>query len=177
MPHYEYTRKASSEKCKGTTLEPYKTCEVTNLERTLPDYGLWDGTLRYNGAARYKEVFRNAYLVLGYNSASPSEETRVIIFKNALKNAYTALNKGLKPSDAGYVHNLLREIVDGETPTERRMRVIEALRAAWTKSTYASNRNRPSGSITPALPELDKSGVFNVWVSEDTPLFAPYEQR
>ena len=73
----------------------------------------------------------------------------------------------------------METIVDPNTPPDLRKTVIESVRKNWTIVTYAQNRGRPSGSITPALPELDKNGIFNVSVpgSKDTPLYAPYEVR
>jgi hypothetical protein len=175
--HYEYTRDPRAERCEKSPGNPYLRCSVTNVDRILPDLALYDGDHKMNGAWIHKRIFRNAYLVLGFNSASPSEENRVRIFQAALDGAYASLNQGLQKSDAGYVHNLLREIVEDSTPTARRARLIQALRKSWTLTTYRMNRQRPSGSITPALPELDRDGMFPVSPSKDAPLYAPYEDR
>jgi hypothetical protein len=73
--------------------------------------------------------------------------------------------------------NIIGTIVAPQTDETLRKKVIEALRKNWTIQTYKMNRERPSGSITPAYPDLDANGVFNVHVSKDTPLYAPYEDR
>lgn len=175
--HYEYTRDPKSEKCESSPGNPYLKCSITNVDRILPDLALYDGTHKMNGAWVHKRIFRNAYLVLGFNSASPSEENRVKIFQAAMAAAYAELNRGLTASSPDYVHNLLREIIADGTAKARRSRLIQAVRKAWTVATYRMNRGRPSGSITPALPELDRDGMFPVNVSRDAPLYAPYEER
>jgi hypothetical protein len=75
------------------------------------------------------------------------------------------------------VTNIIGTIVAPQTDETLRKKVIEALRKNWTIQTYRMNRKRPSGSITPAYPDLDANGSFNVRVSKDTPRYAPYEDR
>lgn len=165
---WEYTRRAADEKCLGPG--KYDDCDITNLERIMPDEGIADGSHMYNVPARYKKIFPNAYLILGFSSASPREKERSIIFQKVLDETY----KHLKPLG---VTNIIGTIVAPQTDETLRKKVIEALRKNWTIQTYKMNRKRPSGSITPFYPDLDANGVFNVHVSKDTPLYAPYEDR
>jgi hypothetical protein len=177
--HYEYTRIAKNEKCEGPG--KYENCHITNLERIMPDRGLFDGSHRFNGAWWNKRVFRNAHLVLGFNNTSPNEEQRVEILKAAIDRAYKSLNKNLTENDPRFIHNVLREIIDDATENSRRERVIEALRAGWTSATWDMNtregKRRLGGSITPLHPHLDANGVYNVKLGVETPSYQPYEQR
>jgi hypothetical protein len=172
-PHYEYTRRASRERC---TSPDRRNCPVTDLERIMPESGLYDGTHRYNHPYIMKRLFPSAYLVLGYSSASPNEEQRIGIFETAVHRATARLNAGLAASDPRFVHDLIAELSSAETRDEDRKRLIEALRFAWTASTESA-LGLPSGSITPAYPELDAHGIFNNPVSKEAPLVAPYEAR
>ena len=177
-PRFEYTRKASQENCSG----PYQDCPITDLERIMPDKFLFDGTHRFNEPWRMKRIFRHAYLVLGFSSASPSEEARARILQTTIDNARIALNKDksghpIASTDLSYIRNVLYTITNKDTPTALRKRVIQEVRKQWTIATFKMNRNRPSGSITPAFPDLDQNGVFNTVVSKDTPVHAPYEGR
>jgi hypothetical protein len=174
---YEYTRSSRRERCIGTPAEPFKNCPVTNLERIMPETFLYDGTHKFNEPARMKSIFRNAYLVLGFSSASPSEEQRAKILNQVLREATFDLNQELSATHQAIQNNILYTIVADETDNHLRMKAIELVRKHWTIDTYALNRQRPSGSITPAFPKLDQNGVFNVHVSRDTPLVAPYEIR
>jgi hypothetical protein len=174
---YEYTRSSRRERCIGTPAEPFKNCPVTNLERIMPETFLYDGTHKFNEPARMKSIFRNAYLVLGFSSASPSEEQRAKILNQVLREATHDLNQELLVTHQPAQDNILYTIVADQTDHDLRMKAIELVRKHWTLDTYSLNRQRPSGSITPAFPELDKNGVFNVHVSRDTPLVAPYEKR
>lgn len=157
---YEYTRNPKKERCEGTSTAPYQNCKVTNVDRILPDRLLWDGDHALNGGLVHREIFRNARLVLGYNSASPSEEGRVKIFETALKQTKEDLNRGIAPSSPDYVANPIAEIISDQTPAPRLERIIQVFRSAWTEATTRLNRARPSGSITPALPQLDSDGMF-----------------
>ena len=170
---WEYTRIKSEETCKG----PYTDCRVTDLERVMPESFLWDGTHRFNEPIRMKQIFRKAYLVLGFSSASPSEERRAFILQTTMDRTRAALNAGKKDTDLSYIRNVLYTIESDDTPTRLRKEVIEEVRKQWTIATNEYNADRPSGSITPAFPDLDKNGVFNVVVSKRTPAYAPYEAR
>ena len=173
---YEYTRLKQDEKCIPGLNEPFKNCPITNLERILPDSYLYDGNHLYNEPYRMKQIFRNAYLVLGFSSASPSEEQRAKILSQVLSKATEEVNRELSEKNASKIDNILYSIIDDQTPKPLRIKLIESVRKFWTIETYQLNRQRPSGSITPALPELDRNGVFNVNVSVDTPLISPYEK-
>ncbi len=166
--HYEYTRGPQFEKCLGPG--KYENCKVTDLDRILPERGLYDGSHRFNHPYVNKRYFPNAYLVLGYSSASPSEEARGVIFKTMLQRSYKDLKKY-------NVTNIILTLIDPKTPEDLRKNVIEVVRKNWTIVTYELNRARPSGSITPAYPELDSNGIFNTVVSKDTPAYSPYENR
>ncbi|MBC7690997.1 MAG: hypothetical protein H7222_04460 [Methylotenera sp.] len=177
-PHgatYEYTRSAQRERCRGPGR--YEDCYITNLERILPESFLYDGDHRVNEPHRMKQMFPNAYLVLGFSSASPSEEQRAEILQVALDRSEKVLNAGLASDSKDRVNHALKMIVDPATPHDVRLRIIEEVRKQWTIATYQMNRQRPSGSITPAFPELDKNGVFNYRVSKDAPTYLPYEAR
>ena len=77
--HYEYTRNVNDERCLGPGR--YERCSITNLERIMPESGLFDGSHRYNYPYMMKRLFPGAYLVLGFSSASPSESERTLIFQ------------------------------------------------------------------------------------------------
>ncbi len=172
---YEYTRRASAEKCLGPGR--YENCKITNLERILPETMLYDGEHLANEPARMKLLFPNAYLVLGFSSASPPEEVRAKIFADTLADTRRELDTGSDGGAPVRILNPIQTIVADETPSLLRERVIESVRRNWTRETYRLNGFRPSGSITPALPKLDRNGVFNIRVSADSPLYRPYESR
>ena len=184
--HYDYTLDAAEERCKGPG--KYDNCSVTNLNRIMPDEAIYGAEHIYNEPARMKLLFPNAYLILGFSSASPSEETRRDILEKALDDTRKELrlSPGVKAKDqSGQVvrkdaDNLLYTIIDESTLAEVRALYIQTLRRNWTLETYKMNRERPSGSITPALPELDQGKVFNV-SSKEIPgldeLNGQYEQR
>jgi hypothetical protein len=174
---YEYTRKSAAERCDINPGDPFKNCPVTNLERIMPESYLFDGNHVYDEPMRMKQIFRNAYLVLGFSSASPSEEQRAKILSLVLKEATRDLNSELSANHQTSQDNILYTIIADGTEKSVRMKAIELVRKHWTIETYKLNRERPSGSITPAFPELDANGVFNTKAPEHTPLFAPYEQR
>jgi hypothetical protein len=166
---YEYTRDEAAERCDGPGR--FEHCRITNLERIMPDRGLYDGSHRFNNPYQMKRLFPNARLVLGFSSASPAEETRVKLLSRALQATYHDF-PGLK--------SVFGAIVADGTPETLRMRVIESLRRHWALVTYAAS-GKPAGSITPAYPELDADGVFNVdvhsgdkWIG---PTYSPYEER
>lgn len=161
---YSYTRSAAKEKCIPNSLTT--NCPVANLERILPDSGLFDGTHRYNEAMKARELFRNAYLVLGFSSASPSEEERVQILQRAVQDATKQLNIPGK--------NAMDLIIEEATPEPLRKSAIVALRHAWEKATFAMNRHRPSGSITPRYPDIDRGYVMEVRQTNDPQLYAKY---
>ena len=165
--HYEYTRDEKLEKCKGPG--KYDNCLITNVDRVFPDSGLFDGSHRYNEALRMRDLFPNAYLVVGFSSASPAEEVRVKIFRAAVEMANHAL--GL-PIGTDVISTILNE----DTPEILRKDAIEAFRSAWEKNTFAMNRARPSGSITPAFPDLDERGVVLTRFTNDAQIYAPYRQ-
>ena len=166
---YAWTKKASDEKCSAPG--PYN-CEVLNLNRVFPARYMWSPEEPYNEPMNAKKMFPNAYLVLGYSSGSPPEETRARIFKIALDETRKELKK--KSHLAKYAPNVLYAIISDHTPDLDRKDVIEELRKQWTLSTYKHNRGRPSGSVTPAYPQLDDNGIYNIEVDKFAPTFAPY---
>jgi len=164
--HYEYTRATGDpEKCSGPG--PYDHCGLTNLDRIMPDSGLWDQTHRYNYPYMMRRIFPNANIILGFSSASPSEEERVKILKTAIDGTYADVNADLKkhPDPNGKVkviNNILLPLVeDGYTDSLKRS-IISSLRKNWTLATYKMNRLRPSGSISPAYPDLDAKSILGV---------------
>lgn len=157
-----YTRIASEERCE----KDGSSCDVTNLERIMPIQGLYDGTSRYNEARKMRELFPNAYLVLGFSSASPSEEMRVGILRAAVEAANRKL--GLKGD------NVIHQIVDENTSENTRRIAVAALREAWEMTTFKMNRGRPSGSITPKYPDIDDGRVMYLRQTNDPQLNSKY---
>ena len=206
---YEYTRDASKEKCLPGK---YNNCPVTNLERILPNTGLYDGEHRYNEPARMKMLFPNAKLILGFSSASPSEETRSALLQRALSQTRADL-KNLKLNDLSEeknnehldrlknLKNILYTITSDSVSAFDQKLVIRFLRKNWTLVTRDGNSKenvtfemvngrkvkttrvtyRPSGSITPAFPEIDGGKVFPVELESQFPelksLNGLYEER
>lgn len=162
--HYDYTRNEKEEQCKGPA--PFQNCKVANLERIMPEAGLFDGSHRYNQALRMARLFSNAYLVLGFSSASPSEELRVQILQEAVSLA----NQKLKLKGT----NVIQRIVDPASSESLRVEAIKSLREAWEIVTFKINRGRPSGSITPAYPAIDGGYVMNLKQTKDSQLYSKY---
>ncbi len=168
-PHsheYAYTRDVKNESCKGP-IGPYFPCEVANLERILPDAGLFDGTHRYNEAFKMNTLFKNAYLVLGFASASPSEELRVQILQSAIMRA----NQKLKLVGT---ENVVEMIVNPGTPENLRQAAVVALRDEWEYTSFKMNRNRPAGSITPKYPHIDGGYVSHLHLTNDPQMYAKF---
>lgn len=161
---YQYTRNAAKEQCDPSS--PTSWCPVSNLERIMPDSGLFDGSRRYNEALKARELFRNAYLVIGFSSASPSEEKRVLYLQRAVRMATKELGLSGK--------NAMDLIVGDQTPEPLRKRAIISLRRAWERVTFLANRQRPSGSITPRYPDIDRGYVMELRQTNDPQLNAKY---
>lgn len=164
MPEYAYTRDPKAENCSGPG--QFDNCHVANLDRILPESGLYDGSHRYNEALTAQNLFPGAYLVLGFSSASPSEELRVQILQAAVKMA----DKELELKN----QNVIKLIVDPATSDADRRRAVMALRTAWETVTYKMNRHRPSGSITPAYPDIDGGYVMTLRQTADQQLYSKY---
>lgn len=145
-------------------------CDIAHIDRVMPDYEVFDGSHRYNMALSVKKLFPQAYLVLGFSSASPNEEIRVRILEAALKDAAKSL-------DLRSGQSALELIVNPETPTELRKTAIIALRNSWEARTYQMNRGRPSGSITPAFPDIDKGYVMSLHQLQAPQLHGKYTQE
>jgi hypothetical protein len=171
---FEYTRSRSKEKCFGPG--KYDNCDVTNLDRILPDKFLFDGSHLYNYPYMMKRVFPNTTLVLGYSSASPSEEERVKILKATFDKSYGDLNLELKASGKR-INNILYPLVDPASPDTLNKEIIKVIRKNWTLESNAVNRERPSGSITPLYPDLDADGVLGAPLSRGSYQYGPYEKR
>ncbi len=171
----EYTFNDSDEVCvdKANGLH----CEVHNVNRILPDSGLWDGQHMYNLPLQMKKLFPRAYAVFGFNTPSPT--TPGVIWKSTFNETREKL----------MLNNFFQPLLSDETPSNLKQEIIQRMRISWTRATQQLNKrsrngkvvNRISGSITPAFPELDKNGLFAYEVGAkdfaEAPAFAPYEIR
>jgi hypothetical protein len=173
----EYVRSREQEKC---LTKPYINCPVTNLDRILPDKYLFDGSHVYNYPYMMKRVFPSATVVFGFSSASPPEETRVKIFQETLDKTYADLNAAFKQSGKK-INNILYPLtMQPNNPLlsdDLNRMIIKSLRKNWTLSSDAMNRNRPSGSISPAYPDLDADGVLGAPLSRGSKQYGPFEAR
>lgn len=152
-------------------------CDVFNVNRILPDSGLWDGLHTFNMPYQMKRTFPNAYGVFGF--ATPSPRTPGLLWKAAFADARLKLGR----------ENFFQPLLSENVSTNEKKQIIQRMRIGWTKATQEGNKrirngkivNRISGSITPAFPELDKNGIF-AYEGRGTdfpegPSFAPYEIR
>lgn len=160
---WAFTRDPKKEDCKGPGPS---LCDVANIDRVMPDVGLYDGTHRYNEAINMQQLFRNAYLVLGFSTASPPEEVRAVILQSAIQAASLKLNL----ADT----NVLEVIMNPQRSVESRKAAIQALREAWEQTSYKGNRGRPSGSITPAFPDIDNGNVLYLRQTKDSQFYSKY---
>ncbi len=172
---HDFTLFANREDCKDP--EGPNLCKRAYLNRVFPTRSLWDPEEPFNGPRRWKKLFPNAYLVLGYSTGSPPEEIREEILKLAIKNTEIQLNKTGSSRVNEYSHHIIQTIVSDHTPDPVRREVITEFRIQWTKATAALNGGRASGSITPAYPDLDANGVFSIPVAGRTLTYYPYEKR
>lgn len=160
----DYARKESDETC----LDSSKThCERYAIDRILPDSGLWDGSDMYNIPLKMKRLFPNAIGIFGFHRPSPFNPGS--IWKSAFSQARNALG----------VNNILIPLLSETVSTDVKKTMIQKLRVSWTKASFALNRGRANGSITPAFPELDQNGPFAYEPNDrelpSAPKFAPYE--
>ncbi len=170
MEHYEYTRKAKNEVCKAQA--NHEGCTITNVDRAMPDSGLLTARTASTGPAMMKELFPERVPRARLLERLTQRAAARRHLRRGFCAARSATSRGLLGSS-----NIIQQIIDPATPEPLRATIIEAVRRNWTRVTYEANRHRPSGSITPKLPQLDANGIFNVNVSKDTPMYAPYEQR
>jgi hypothetical protein len=171
--HYEYTRDPKAEKCEA---KPYGNCDVTNLDRVMPDSYLWDGNHFYNYPYMMKKLFPMASLIFGFSSASPEERIRAHIFRETLDHSYADVNAELKASGKK-INNLLLPLISENSDENLDKQIIKSLRKNWTLMTDSMNRGRPSGSITPIYPDLDGDGVLGAPLNHGSPQYGPYEEK
>lgn len=171
----DFTENEEDEIC----IDPVKKlhCEVFNVNRILPESGLWDGSHVYNRAYVMKRMFPNALAIFGFFTPSPLKPGP--IWKAAFNSARDKLKR----------NNLLQPLLSNTTSVETKKEIIQKLRIAWTSSTQRLNKkmrkgvlvNRISGSITPAYPDLDINGLFAYEPGQkefpEAPAYAPYEVR
>lgn len=160
----DYSKNAAGETCTDST----KThCERYAIDRILPDSGLWDGSDMYNIPLKMKRLFPNAYGIFGFHRPSPFNPGS--IWRSAFSKARTVLK----------TNNILSSLLSDSVSNETKKTMVQKLRIAWTKSSFALNRGRANGSITPAFPELDQNGPFayepNSLELPGAPKYAPYE--
>lgn len=160
----DYAKNESGETCLDNT----KThCERYAIDRILPDSGLWDGSDMYNIPLKMKRLFPNALGIFGFHRPSPYNPGA--IWRSAFSQARSVLK----------TNNILIPLLSDSVSIETKKTMIQKLRIAWTKASFALNRGRANGSITPAFPELDQNGPFayepNAREFPSAPKFAPYE--
>ena len=170
-----YTNRAEEEVCVDTSNK--LNCEIFDVNRILPDSGLWDGNHMYNMPYQMKRLFPKALGVFGFNTPSP------VTPGNIWKQAFNESRRKLQ------IDNFFQNLISDDVSTAQKKEIIQRLRISWTKATQQLNsrtRNkkivyRISGSITPAFPELDRNGIFaydpGAPIYAEGPAFAPYEVR
>lgn len=162
----EFTRDERNEECEDA--QQRKNCRTYHVDRVMSDYGLFDGSHRYNSPLLMKKMFPGAHLIFGFHSPSP--------FNPQVATFYRAMFQDTrrKTKESG---NLLRKILDPATPEDGRKSLIQNLRQSWSKATYELNQKRPAGSVTPKHPELDASGPFVNFGVPNILRNYPYEKR
>jgi hypothetical protein len=172
----EYVRTKNEEIC---LVKPYTNCTITNLDRIMPDSYLYDGSHLYNYPYMMKRLFPNATMIFGYSSASPSEEIRVKIFQEMLDKTYADLNASFAAMGKGKINNVLFPLTlqpsDPRLNNDLNRMIIKVMRKNWTIATDTMNRNRPSGSISPAYPDLSADGVLGAPLARGSFQYGPFE--
>ncbi len=141
----DFTRSAANESCSDSSK---LICDKYHADRVMPDSMLFDGSHRFNQPHWYKKSFPNALGVFGF--FSPSPRTPGSIWQSTFNQSRERMK----------INNVLLPLFDEATSIQAKKTIIQSLRISWTRATYLINRNRPSGSITPAFPDLDKNGLF-----------------
>ena len=137
------------------------------IDRMLPDSGLWDGSDMYNIPLKMKRLFPNALGIFGFHRPSPF--TPGGIWRSAFNQARLAAK----------TNNILVPLLSDSVSVEQKKMMVQKLRIGWTRASFALNRGRANGSITPAFPDLDQNGLFayepGAHELPGAPKFAPYE--
>ena len=171
----DFAAKEKDAVCEG------QNCSTYYIQKVMPDEGLFDNSHRYNEPLGLKKLFPKAYLIFGFHSPSPYSDKVMTLLSATLARA--RLSPLLKPEDQVYTPNIIQSIISSQTPTESKMRLVQAFRQSWTTLTWEKNigympknyfGGRPAASISPAFPELDNDGVF-AWPKDykNVPVFAP----
>ncbi len=170
-----YVDKESDEACVDRVNKMH--CETYDVNRILPDSGLWDGQHIYNMPLQMKKLFSNAYGVFGFYTPSPREPGAI------WKYAFDRTRQKLKTD------NFFQRLLSDEVSVDQKKEIIQTMRISWTSATQLMNKRyrngkvvtRISGSLTPSFPDLDKNGIFAYEESAsdfpEGPRFAPYEVR
>ncbi len=163
----DFTRNSRNESC--ANIQTGEQCDRYHADRTLPDYGLWDGSHMFNQPLLFKRSFPNAVGVFGFHRPSPRNPGPIwaATFAEARQNTQ--------------LPNILLPLLSEKVPDVIRKSILQELRIAWTRNSYYLNRQRASGSISPRYPELDANGPFAYAEGQkefpEAPRFAPYEGR
>ncbi len=158
-------------------------CQILDLNRVLPDYGLFNDSHMYNYPYIMKRIFPKAALILGFSGSSDfGPKTKEMLFET-LQDSLQELNK----AGAG-LQNIITPILDKESQTasrELKIKILESMRKNWTVQTYRG-LGRVGSSITPAFPEIDANGPFPNLIGDsrriqqiesEAPPCAPYEEN
>lgn len=173
--YQEFTDEPNEEICVDQNSK--RGCETYDVNRILPEAGLWNEDHPFNMPYIMKHLFPNAYGVFGFSTPSPLKPG--IMWETAFNDARRTLA----------INNILAPLLSDEVSLGEKRNLIQSLRVAWTRSTYRLNSrtvgsrtiHRVSGSITPAFPDLDQNGIFAYGTNDtetfEAPKYAPYEFR
>jgi hypothetical protein len=157
----DYTQNPNEKACDANT------CSKWYIHEALPDIGLFDGSRRYNIPYLMRYIFPNAQLVVGFHSPSPFNQKVAQIYRNVFASVRAEFPE---------LNNIFVQLLNPEN-SEVTKKMTQSFRKNWTLKTYQLNNKRASGSITPAYPDLDQSGLFVLPESMQlpwAPRFSPY---
>jgi len=158
--HYDYYRnqKPDAEVAQKINFRGHAKHIIENVDRVFPDEGMFDG--RYNYPVMMKKLFPNAAVVVGFSSASPNNNVATAIFAEVINATRVKVNKGMLPSNPHYIKNILYTLADEKSSETLKREIVASIRHYWPLMTYKMNRGRPSGSISPQFPDLDRDGII-----------------
>lgn len=178
------------------TLDPYQErcalriaglapdhCQTLDLNRVLPDYGLFNESHMFNYPYMMKRIFPKASLILGFAGSSDyAPRTKEMLFETL-----QASLQELKGNGAD-ISNVLSPIIDKDSKIisrELKKTILQSIRKNWAIQTYRG-LGRIGSSITPAFPEVDANGPFVdfsenskriLQIENEAPPCAPYENN
>ncbi len=178
------------------TLDPYQErctlrvaglapdhCQTLDLNRVLPDYGLFNESHMFNYPYMMKRIFPKAALILGFAGSSDyAPRTKEMLFET-LQASLQELN-----ANGAGLSNVLSPIIDKDSKNisrELKKIILQSIRKNWAIQTYRG-LGRIGSSITPTFPEVDANGPFAdlsgdskriLQIEAEAPPCAPYENN